>query len=650
MAQLTYDSVDLNEWSRYRAQNRFSKKVGDQLVPGDLFGDNLEEKSFFQYLRKEEYKAIAYMYASEKSQVFQALKKPKGQDITEDVWIGYIAYSETNQDIVVAWRGTLQPAEWVADAEVALMKYDPVNHKNPPETSEPKDPPRTLDLLKFLLKGGYAALAFVGAAGWGGLSAFTIALLLYLPFTLLESESFLGAAFTFAFSAATALPLYKFFIEPEQKAHDIAASKKQDGGKTGGAVKPEDDKKAQKITMGTFVLAYAGAVGVLTLLANLATSPDRFWSVDSLIFALFVLLPTGLTAASEAWECAGEGPQVHEGFYELYDPTGDDMKPLPKSGKAPRHVVHETVEQLLSVHTKTRTISVTGHSLGGALAVLSAYDIVESGCNVGANGRVQVACFAFEAPRVGNPAFKDSFEANHVKNKLSAIRVVNKPDIVTQVPKAFFLQNVYYILAAIFNSDFLIKIINRVEELNYWPLKLPSAFQHVAPEQELVHDSREVDYLKKMPSSWNPFANFDSVGNYHNLEVNLHLVSGYWSKTFSRDFAMCNKSAEVVDPRAGVPPNWFAAATWADVLGRSKGNAIIEPYNKDLPSEDEEADKKRKIGEGPVASRKGESRTCKPLVRDYFARYLKDYEPPEKNLLEKAWEKVVGGGSPEQKK
>jgi hypothetical protein len=91
----------------------------------------------------------------------------------------------------------------------------------------------------------------------------------------------------------------------------------------------------------------------------------------------------------------------------------------------------------------------------------------------------------------------------HQKNGLAAIRLVNKPDIVTQVPKAFYLQNVYYILAAITNNDTLVDIIDWVEELGY-KLKLPSAFQHVNAEQQLLVDSRQVDYLKKMPGAWCP--------------------------------------------------------------------------------------------------------------------------------------------------
>jgi predicted lipase len=74
-------------------------------------------------------------------------------------------------------------------------------------------------------------------------------------------------------------------------------------------------------------------------------------------------------------------------------------------------VVQETLAQLLKEYPDTETISVSGHSLGAALALLTAYDIVDSGSNISAKGeRLPVACFSFEGPRVGNPKFVESFK------------------------------------------------------------------------------------------------------------------------------------------------------------------------------------------------------------------------------------------------
>ncbi|GAQ81058.1 hypothetical protein KFL_000690360 [Klebsormidium nitens] len=647
MAQLTYDSVDLYEWSRYRSQNRYTKKVGKDLVPSNLFGENLKVPSYFEHLPGEGYEAVAYMYASEKTKVIRAVKADKGQDMQEDVWIGYIAYSKTKRDIVVGWRGTQQPAEWVADAEVGLIPYkkfvaptvgkkdlagstDLAGDKG---STEDKDSPPLGDALTYLSKAGYGALAFVGATFLGGVSAGIIAGFFYIFAKLVESESLLGSLLNAAFGAVAALPISKF--GPKLLPDLFQFWPELEKGKVGG-----------------FVTSYAIAVGVLTAFLNLVNPGDQFWTVDKLIFIIAVLLPTGATAAAEAWESAGDVPQVHEGFFELYDPTGDPNKApkLPKAketqGKFPRKVIHETIPQLLSEYPEARTISVTGHSLGGALAVLSAYDIVESGYNLRPDGvtRVPVACFAFEAPRVGNPRFKASFAANK-KNELAAIRVVNKPDIVTQVPKAFYLQNVYYILAAITNNDIVVDIINWVEGIGYgWGL--PSAFEHVAPEQELVHDSREVDYLKKM-TSWNPLDNKDAIGYYHNLEVNLHMVSGYWSDTFSRDFALCNKSADVIDPRAGVPPEWFKTLI-PYVVRADPGTALIEPYSDELPPTEGE-DNERLIGQGPVAGRGPTPGKCMPLKRNYFEQYLKGYTPPAKNelweALKEKWEDFKAGSA-----
>lgn len=70
-----------------------------------------------------------------------------------------------------------------------------------------------------------------------------------------------------------------------------------------------------------------------------------------------------------------------------------------------------------------RKMVVTGFSMGGALAVLSAVDLQY---NLG----VEVASVTFGAPRVGNRRFRDSFN----RRVPDSIRVINGGDIVTRVP------------------------------------------------------------------------------------------------------------------------------------------------------------------------------------------------------------------------
>lgn len=53
-----------------------------------------------------------------------------------------------------------------------------------------------------------------------------------------------------------------------------------------------------------------------------------------------------------------------------------------------------------------------GHSLGGALATLAAYDIRQSLVSQGQQQQVVVVCYSFGAPRTGNHAFARDY--NHM--------------------------------------------------------------------------------------------------------------------------------------------------------------------------------------------------------------------------------------------
>jgi hypothetical protein len=87
-------------------------------------------------------------------------------------------------------------------------------------------------------------------------------------------------------------------------------------------------------------------------------------------------------------------PSVHRGFDQSYRGGGVDRKLIAK------------VKEILMKHADNDDykckIYVTGHSLGGALATLLAYDIQRECATV---APIDLACYTFGSPRTGNHAF-----------------------------------------------------------------------------------------------------------------------------------------------------------------------------------------------------------------------------------------------------
>lgn len=71
------------------------------------------------------------------------------------------------------------------------------------------------------------------------------------------------------------------------------------------------------------------------------------------------------------------------------------------------------------------SLTVTGHSLGGALALLNAYDATASLPELD-----HISIISFGAPRVGNICFGDKMNQIGLK----VLRVVVKQDIVPKLP------------------------------------------------------------------------------------------------------------------------------------------------------------------------------------------------------------------------
>ncbi|CAN6357041.1 unnamed protein product [Urochloa humidicola] len=76
-------------------------------------------------------------------------------------------------------------------------------------------------------------------------------------------------------------------------------------------------------------------------------------------------------------------------------------------------------------------VTATGHSLGGALAMLAARDAAEMLSSSG--GGVQVRVVTFGAPRVGNEAFRDELASRGVTVR----RVILQQDFVPSIPPTY---------------------------------------------------------------------------------------------------------------------------------------------------------------------------------------------------------------------
>ncbi|KAG8078776.1 hypothetical protein GUJ93_ZPchr0007g5474 [Zizania palustris] len=124
--------------------------------------------------------------------------------------------------------------------------------------------------------------------------------------------------------------------------------------------------------------------------------------------------------------------KVESGFRNVY--TSTDKTCRFGCVDSCRDQLLREVSRLVASCSKTHpgeemSITVAGHSMGGALAQLLAYDLAE----LGLNGDAPVTVFSFGGPRVGNAAFKARCDELGVK----VLRVANAHDPVTKLPGVF---------------------------------------------------------------------------------------------------------------------------------------------------------------------------------------------------------------------
>ncbi|KAF6173435.1 hypothetical protein GIB67_027130 [Kingdonia uniflora] len=245
--------------------------------------------------------------------------------------------------------------------------------------------------------------------------------------------------------------------------------------------------------------------------------------------------------------------KVQAGFLGVYT---DKDENCPYGQYSAREQIVTEIQRLTKMYSNENlSITVTGHSMGAALAILSAYDIAETGLNLLDDGRaIPVCVYSFSGPRVGNSRFKERLEVVGVK----VLRVVNVHDVVPMAPG--FLVNEH---SALLIRKYMPLFIRKLIE---W---LPWSYSHVG--EELALDHKHSPFLN---DTWDPT---DS----HNLEVHLHLLDGYHgkNKTFElaskRDHALVNKASNFLKEEHLVPPNWRQDANKG--MARNKEGRWIQP-------------------------------------------------------------------------
>ncbi len=155
----------------------------------------------------------------------------------------------------------------------------------------------------------------------------------------------------------------------------------------------------------------------------------------------------------------GPWGRVHRGFSEALD-----------------EVWGEVIDTLKEFQSDTlQPLWVTGHSLGGAVAVLAS-------ARLHAGGRRVKGLYTFGQPRVGNAAFAEAF-GDRVVNM---VRFVNNEDIVPRVPwfdyehagdKCYFDRN----KKALLNPDSATTWIDYLDEVNFRSLDVDNRFLNQHP-------------------------------------------------------------------------------------------------------------------------------------------------------------------------
>lgn len=243
----------------------------------------------------------------------------------------------------------------------------------------------------------------------------------------------------------------------------------------------QDKEEIARLGRRDVVIAFRGTVTCLEWLENLRVTLSQLPNVDT----------------NKIADPDGYGPMVESGFLSLYTSRT-------ATGPSLQDMVREEIHRLLHSHgDEPLSLTITGHSLGAALATLAAYDIKTT-----FKRAPLVTVISFGGPRVGNRSFRQQLEKQGTK----ILRIVNSDDLITKVP------------------GFVIDGDNDVAKKNDVNVAgLPGWIQKRVEETQWVY--AEVGRELRLCSKDSPYLRSNNVVTCHDLKTYLHLVSGFVSSS-----------------------------------------------------------------------------------------------------------------------
>ncbi|KAK6162656.1 hypothetical protein DH2020_002497 [Rehmannia glutinosa] len=246
----------------------------------------------------------------------------------------------------------------------------------------------------------------------------------------------------------------------------------------------QDAKEISRLGRRDVVIALRGTATGLEWLENLRAT----------------LTPLG----SDCGSCSDDpdsDPMVESGFLSLYTSSFGNRPSLQK-------LVRDEIERILEKYgDEPLSFTITGHSLGAALATLAAYDIKKTFKN-----SPLVTVISFAGPRVGNWSFRCHLEKQGTK----VLRIVNSDDVITKVP-GFVVDNNENNLFANHSGG---NTVAAAASVAGWVQKFMEDTQWVYA---------DVGCELRLSSRDSPYLNGVNIATCHELKTYLHLVDGFVS-------------------------------------------------------------------------------------------------------------------------